>query len=378
MEEVHTLDGPVLLLAGPGTGKTHQIAKRLRYLIKDRGIAPDTIAVITFTAAAARNMRDRISDDSKLDTYIPYLEQPKTICTMHSLGLRILKERSEELGLQADVSVVADGQLRTVLVEDAAQLSGYPRDSAAETATCRQVGDCKHNGSPKCIICDKYRELMRICSAVDYDEQVLLACAILRQKTDVLESYRRAATHLLVDEYQDINEAQYDLIRLLCGTNETGLFVVGDDDQSIYSWRGGSPNHIRNFGNEFGEEARVVPLLKSYRCHPHVLEGAMKIVERHDPGRIPKGQFEYRVIEGPKIQIHNTPSDEKEAALVRRIVEQALPSRDVLILFPSRQFASYREGVEIPPDPFHCSACVPRIGPPVAGNAGPLVRGPIR
>jgi superfamily I DNA/RNA helicase len=248
--------------------------------------------------------------------------------------------RGEKQGiLKEDLRVVTDDQLRNVLVEDAAQLAGYARDSAAETAICRQTGACTRDESGKCVICGKYRELMRICSAVDYDEQVLMACEILRQKPQLLNTYRKAASHLLVDEYQDINEAQYDFIRLLSDTNEKGLFVVGDDDQSIYSWRGRSPDHIRNFSTEFGARARVVPLLESHRCHRHILEGAVGIVERYDPGRIPKGQFEYKVAEGPKIQIHNTPSDEKEAALVRRIVEQALPSRDVLILFPSRQFS---------------------------------------
>ncbi len=339
MDEIHTLEGPVLLLAGPGTGKTHQLAKRLRYLIKERGVAPETITIITFTAAAAHNMRDRISDASKPDTYIPYLEQPRLICTMHSLGLRILRECSDELDLREDLRVVTDDQLRTMLVEDAAQLVGYERHSGAETAICRQKGACRRDGSPKCVICEKYRDLMQICSAVDYDEQVLMACEVLRHGPELLKSYRSAAIHLLVDEYQDINEAQYDLIRLLSETNETGLFVVGDDDQSIYSWRGGSPNHIRNFRKESGDPARVVPLVESHRCHRHILEGAMGIVDRYDPKRIGKAQFEYRIAEGPKIQIHNTPSDEKEAARIRRVVEQALPSRDVLILFPSRQFS---------------------------------------
>jgi superfamily I DNA/RNA helicase len=338
-DALHALPGPALLLAGPGTGKTHCLGRRIKYLVEEQKVSPDKITVITFTAAAARNMRDRISDETRQDLFLPYSSQPHLICTMHSLGYGIIRECANELGLGQPVRVVADDELRTVLVGDAAQLCGLPRATGEEAVSCRQSGRCKREDSPKCAICDKYRAILQACRAVDYDEQILLACSILKDKPELLAKYRASAGHLLVDEYQDINAAQFELISLLSEGQRDGLFVVGDDDQSIYSWRGGSPAFIRNFKKDFGPQATVAPLLESFRCHKHVLEGAMTVVRTQDPERLHKGNFEYKATDGPKIQIHNVPSDEKEAQIVRKIVQRVLPSQSVLVLFPQKQYS---------------------------------------
>jgi superfamily I DNA/RNA helicase len=211
---------------------------------------------------------------------------------------------------------------------DAAQIAGFIRSSGEETVACRRSGRCKPEDSPKCAICDKYRAILKSCSAVDYDEQILLACRILKEKSGLITKYRALTRHLLIDEYQDINAAQFELISLLSEGQRDGLFVVGDDDQSIYSWRGGSPAFIRNFGEYFGSnaDAKVVELLESFRCHRHILEGAMAVVQKYDSERSSKGQFEYKMGDGPKIQIHNVPSDEKEAEIVRKIIQRVIPS----------------------------------------------------
>jgi DNA helicase-2/ATP-dependent DNA helicase PcrA len=152
--------------------------------------------------------------------------------------------------------------------------------------------------------------------------------------------YRGQAIHLLVDEYQDINSGQFELIRILSAGQEQGLFVVGDDDQSIYSWRGGSPQFIRNFEDFFGSEARVESLLHSRRCHRKVLEGSLRVVENHDKGRMSKGVFTYESADGPPIVIHDVPSDKREAAIVLAIIHKALPSKKVLVLAPTRGHAT--------------------------------------
>lgn len=336
-DKVYKMPGPLLLLAGPGTGKTHQLAKRIKYLVEEEKIAPENITVITFTVPAARNMYERISDVSKPDLYIPREKQPKMICTMHSLGYRILREKSSELGLNEDVQVVYSDRLRNILVKDAAQLAGFQKDDGEETAKCRQFGSCTPSDERKCKICRQYREILNSCFAVDYDDQILLACKILKENSELVEKYRSYCRHLLVDEYQDINAGQFELIYLLSEGQREGLFVVGDDDQSIYSWRGGSPKFIRNFAKDFG--GKLQPLQKSFRCPPPVLEGAISVVKRFDKNRLPKDKFEYEVEEGKKIKIHNVPSDKKEANILREIIEKALPSRTVLILLPHRGFA---------------------------------------
>jgi len=335
--EVDKMSGPLLLLAGPGTGKTHHLAERIKYLVEEKKIAPENITVITFTVSAARNMYERISDVSKPDLYVPREKQPKMICTMHSLGYRILREKSSELGLNEDVQVVYSDRLRNILVKDAAQLAGFQRDDGEETAKCRQFGSCIPSNDRKCKICKQYQNILRSCSAIDYDDQILLACKVLREYPELLEQYRSYCNHLFVDEYQDINAGQFELIYLLSEGQREGLFVVGDDDQSIYSWRGGSPEFIRSFARDFGGKVRT--LQKSFRCRPPVLEGAISVVKKFDENRLPKGEFEYKVEEGKKIIIHNVPSDKKEANILRAIIERALPSRTVLILLPHRGFA---------------------------------------
>jgi len=369
--ELHTLIGPALLLAGPGTGKTYQLAKRIKYLIEEENISPDSITVITFTGAAAQNMRDRISDDSKPELYVPYALQPKLICTMHSYGYRIIRECAGDLGFEDALRVVHDDSLRSILMGDAAQLSGYSRDSGKKAADCRQFGDCRSVDDCRCHICHIYQRILKCCCALDYDEQILLACALLKDKPDLLQRHRASTKHLLVDEYQDINAAQYTLIRLLSETNLAGLFVVGDDDQSIYSWRGGSPEYIRQFRRDFGDDSKVVALQKSFRCHKHILEGAMSVVEAFDDERFPKGSFDYKIENGPKIKIHNTPSDEKEAKEVRRIIENALPSQDVLVLFPNRQFSiAIIKGLKSAQIPFTAAPNPPGAGLPLVSTLG--------
>lgn len=367
LDAVHELAGPILILAGPGTGKTYTLARRIKYLIEQMQVPPEQITVVTFTGAAAQNMRDRLSDDSKPELYVPYSQQPKLICTLHSFGFRVIRENAAKTGLGENPRVITDERLRTILIADAAQLTGHRRESWRQVAECRQFGNCRpSDNEPKCLICSTYCEILRACCAVDHDEQVLLACRILRDNPDILNRYRPATRHLLVDEYQDINAAQFELIRLMSDGQLDGLFVVGDDDQSIYSWRGGSPEHIRRFEADFGPDATTVPLSKSFRCHPHVLEGALRVVERFDPGRRPKASFEYKTPDGPKIQIHNAPSDAKEAKLVRGIIEQALPSQDVLVLLPTRQFLrAIAQELRAAHIPFCAPLSVPGTGLPL-------------
>lgn len=375
--ELHAIVGPALLLAGPGTGKTYQLAKRIKYLIEERHVSPDSITVITFTAAAAQNMRDRISDDGKPELYIPFTSQPKRICTMHSYGYRIIRECAAELGLPDAFGVVHDDGLRSILMGDAAQLAGYSRESGRKAADCRQLGDCRGDDEHACRICDTYRRILKCCSALDYDEQILLACSLLKERPDLLKRYRASTKHLLVDEYQDINGAQYTLIRLLSETNLEGLFVVGDDDQSIYSWRGGSPEYIRQFKRDFGDDSKILPLKVSFRCHKHILEGALSLVEAFDKERLPKDSFDYKVEDGPKIRIHNTASDEKEAREVRKIVETALPSQDVLILFPSRQFSiAIIKELRLAQIPFTTALDLPGGGLPLVSTLGNWLANP--
>jgi len=338
--EIHEQPGPILLLAGPGTGKTYRIAQRIKYLCENSSIPSENVTVITFTAAAARNMHERISNSSKPEIYTPPNLQPKLICTMHSLGFKIIRENSDFLGYDESIKVINSDSTRNTLIGDAAQLSGFKRDEAYNTVQCRQYGDCQPEDDPKCKICTKYQELLKACSSVDYDDQILLANNILKSKPEVLIDYKKKCKHLLIDEYQDINAGQFELISLLTEGQTNGLFAVGDDDQSIYSWRGGTPKYIRKFKHYFGEKAQIIPLLKSYRCPEFILESALAVVETHDKNRLEKGEFEYENKTDGKIKIHNVASDKKEALSVLSIIRKSLPSKKVLVLIPGRRFGS--------------------------------------
>lgn len=332
--ELHKLEGPVLLLAGPGTGKTQKLAERIKWLIEERGVGPENVTVITFTRPAAREMRERISDPSKNKLYVPPDKQPKMIRTMHSLGHAIITKNDKETQLNDKLQVVWSDSLRNILVGDAAQLSGFTREDGKETADCRQFGDCKPSNEPKCKICESYKHILDRCSAIDHDEQILRACKLLKNDEQLLNKYRSYCQHLLVDEYQDINAGQFELIQLLSERQREGLFVVGDDDQSIYSWRGGSPKYIRSFPKDQRKTLTV-----SHRCPRHILEGAMSVVKRYDSERLQKEDFEYEKGDGKQIKIHSVPSDKKEAEVVKSIVEEAIKqSKDVLILFPYKSF----------------------------------------
>ncbi len=338
-DDIHKKSGPLLVLAGPGTGKTYRLGKRIKYLVEEIGVSPEEVTVITFTAAAAKNMRDRISDETRPELYVDPSYQPKSIRTMHSLGYRILQDEKARLSFDCD-TVVTSFSLQKILCEDSAQLIGMNRSQAKEAALCRQLGDCTPSSETKCQICKQYQQILRSFSAIDYDDQILLACDVLKNNLDLLKKYQAQCRHLLVDEYQDINAAQFELIKLLSEKQRDGLFVVGDDDQSIYSWRGGSPEFIRRFKEDFGDTATVEPLQVSFRCHKNVLEGATCVVSEFDVNRFKKGPFTYKVEDGPKIKTHSVASDEKEARVVQSIIMDALPSRDVLILVPHRGFAT--------------------------------------
>jgi len=339
-DEVHTrFPGPVLLLAGPGTGKTHSLALRVKWLVETKGVSPDDITLITFTGEAARNMCERLSDSEKRDVYLTKEHQPSVICTMHSLGQRIITECPARFGLNDSFRLVTSKVVREILFGDAAQLSGAQRTAGEEADRAKRCASVGASSQEVRNIVGHYDGLLRACNAIDYDDQILLACKALRTDEQLRQQYQARAKHLLVDEYQDINAAQCELIRLLSAAHRTGLFVVGDDDQSIYSFRGGSPEYIRRFKDDFGSAAHIDELDLSRRCRENVLRSALAVVEGFSAGRLRKREPRFKHKDMGVVKVHDLPSDEKEAQVVTAIVRKAVPSRRVLILLPNALFA---------------------------------------
>jgi DNA helicase-2/ATP-dependent DNA helicase PcrA len=185
---------------------------------------------------------------------------------------------------------------------------------------------------------------MRKFNYIDFDDQISLACRLLRDNEGILKKIQGAAKYLLVDEYQDINYAQWELIKLLCKGNTDNLFVVGDDYQSIYSFRGGDPKYIRNFGNDYAPDAVIQHLLISWRCPPNILKGAFHMVQKYNGGDIKiLDRFTFKNKSDVKIKLGNFPHHNPEAGYIAWRIKEIGPSYDVLILVPR---LSYTEPIK--------------------------------
>jgi DNA helicase-2/ATP-dependent DNA helicase PcrA len=333
--------GPTLLIAGPGTGKTHQLALRIKDRVENKNVSPDSITVITFTKDAAENMRRRIADEENPKVYICPEKRPPRITTMHSLGLEIIRANGEKLSLSDDFQVMTNSRLRRVLFHDAALLAGLGKNEAHDADEMRQKSITPKAGTPAAKIMERYEAILRASNAIDYDDEITLACKLLRKNSDVLAQYSAACVHLLIGEYQDINAGQRKLIGLLSKEHLDGLFVAGDDDQSIYSFRGGTPQYIRDFDREYGNEARILSLVKSRRCPDTVVRASLDVVRKFDPTREKKPDpvFAPEKQNAARVKVHDVASDDQEAQIVAGIIRPVYSKKRVLVLIPAKQYA---------------------------------------
>ena len=330
--------GPILLLAGPGTGKTYQIEKRIFFLFSEMDAEPDEISVITFTTAAAMSMRTRLSNKSK-EAGVD--KCPSIINTMHSLGNSIIGEFPEYFGLPNDYSVLANQEFKNVLMKDAARIEGVETVICTAVENCRTKGNCKEDESDLCNVCRAYRTILRSSGYVDYDDLIFLACRLLAERKDFATEFRKKTRFLLIDEYQDINEAQCEFIRLLSKGQEDGVFAVGDDDQSIYSFRGGDPKYIKNFELYFDQNPLIGRLSVSWRCPEHIALGARSVVEEFCPDRAEKPPLTISedIPTNERIIVHNLPSEIYESNTVAYICESAVKkNKSVIVLIPNKLY----------------------------------------
>lgn len=335
-EIVTNFASPTLVLAGPGAGKTHLLADRIKRLLDndtDKGI----ITVLTFGKDANQHMINELTKPSKFN--IKFDKLPN-ISTMHSLGFEIVREKPHDINLlKTDLRVQTDENVKRLMYRDAALILDYTEDDSKEALECKQYGDCKENPEEKkCQICEQYWKIMSKCNYVDFDDLILFACRILEKNPTILKKYQFRAKHLLVDEYQDINTAQFRLIELLSRKSRNGLFVVGDDAQSIYGFRGGNPKFILRFGEDFpGSE--IPPLPYSRRCHDKIMQDAIKVLKKYYTDWTGEQKLEYKVPSGEEPQIWKLLSDKAEAKIVAVIARQFIQEKkSILILVPKKEF----------------------------------------
>jgi DNA helicase-2/ATP-dependent DNA helicase PcrA len=257
---------------------------------------------------------------------------------MHSLGLNIVREKPRLVKLKKDLQVQNEEEIKRLLFRDAALILGYTEAQAFDASKCKSCSDCNESpGVEYCEICAKYRGIMSKCNYIDFDDQIHFACKILENSTDIRHRYQSQAEHLLVDEYQDINAGQFKLIELLSRRSRKGLFVVGDDAQSIYGFRGGDPKFILRFENDF-PGAKVAPLPHSRRCHENIMEPSFKVLEKYYPyWRRPN--LEYHEEKGDPPYLWHLSSENFEAEMAAVVARDAIQEKKtVLILAPKKEF----------------------------------------
>src|SRR3974390_3057630 len=293
-QAVETLRGPVLILAGAGTGKTRVITFRIAHLI-ERGIAPDNILGVPFTNKAAREMQERVS---KL---IPRAkrngDQPSrpTICTFHSLCVRILRQHIEKLGYKRNFVIYDESEQLGAIKKILAQIPAKG-EKTAPAAILSLLSRFKNGGERASVFGDpsvramaehvrsRYETALHACNAVDFDDLILLTLRLFKEHPEALEACRARFRYVMVDEYKETNAAQFQLVLALTQKHRN-LCVVGDDDQSIYGWRGAEVTHILQFKRDW-PEAKVVRLEENYRSCAPILEMANRLIahnkQRHD------------------------------------------------------------------------------------------------
>jgi DNA helicase II / ATP-dependent DNA helicase PcrA len=331
---VEAVDGPLLILAGAGSGKTRVITHRIAYLIQVRGVAPDAIMAVTFTNKAAAEMAERV------DRLLEHRSLAKPLlATFHSFCVRVLRRDIEALrigdeGLTRSF-VIYDEADQQAIVKQAMRRMGLDTKQLTPRTVLSRISWAKnHMLDPQEIylqstdpvaeriahIYEIYRKELRKANALDFDDLLLEAVRLLRSSSEVRERYNRRYRYVLIDEYQDTNRPQYELMKLLAGT-EHNVCVVGDEDQSIYSWRGADIRNILEFEKDF-PEVKTIRLEQNYRSTQVILEGASAVVARNLQR---KGKNLWTSREGgAKIGYYEAPDGENEALFIADYIQKYL------------------------------------------------------
>lgn len=325
-EALLATEGPLLILAGAGSGKTKVVTSKIAYLIEELQVPSWKILAITFTNKAANEMRDRVS--KLIDEDISSM----WIGTFHSICVRILRKNIDKIGYSSSFTIYDRDDQITVVKEAIGEL-GLDRDIYKPRSLVNDISNIKSEGlSPKEYIdlnktnffkenlgkiYDIYEKKLVSNNALDFDDLLIKTVDILRDYEDVRDFYRNKFEYIFVDEYQDTNKIQYEFIKLVAG-KEPNLTVVGDNDQSIYKWRGADINNILNFHKDF-PGAKIVKLEQNYRSTQKILEVANKVIENNRT-RIEKNLWTSRNEGKPVVYREFPHSNEEEYGVINKII----------------------------------------------------------
>ncbi|HTK88949.1 MAG TPA: UvrD-helicase domain-containing protein [Verrucomicrobiae bacterium] len=341
-DAVTSTQGPVLVLAGAGSGKTRVIAHRVAYLLAVEGMHSRNVLAVTFTNKAAEEMRHRVED-----LVLPLGIRPPLIATFHSVCVRILREHAPRIGLP-HAFVIYDEDDRLTLVREAMRELDMDERELTPASAVHRISHAKNQmlsveeaerlaRTPReervASLYRMYETRLRAAQAVDFDDLLLLAVRLFETSPATLEWYRGLWKYVLVDEYQDTNRAQYRLVSLLTEVHRN-LCVVGDPDQSVYRWRGADLRNILDFEKDF-PDCRVVPLEQNYRSTKQILRMASAVI-RNNTARKDKRLWTENA-EGERAQVYRAWDENEEAAFVARAIrtlrDQGVDYRDTAIFY---------------------------------------------
>lgn len=319
--------GPLLILAGAGSGKTTVLVNRIAYIIESENVRPYNIMAITFTNKAANEMKERVN------RAIGDLSQDMWLCTFHTACVRILRSHIQLLGFESSFVIYDSADSKTLLKEcykeldideknfpirSTAAIISKAKDNMQDTDTFRMVNKSDYRLSKIADIYELYQKKLKANNAVDFDDILFWAVKILMENPDVLEKYQDRFQYIMVDEYQDTNNAQYMLISMLAAKHEN-ICVVGDDDQSIYKFRGANIQNILNFEDNF-ENAEIIKLEQNYRSTKIILDAANAVIHNNE-GRKSKSLWTENA-GGDKIKFHSGYNERDEAVYITTEMEK--------------------------------------------------------
>jgi ATP-dependent DNA helicase Rep len=326
-EAVRYLDGPLLVLAGAGSGKTRVITAKIAHLIEQAGIAARHITAVTFTNKAAREMKERVGRLLGADA-----SRGLSISTFHTLGLNILRRELKAAGLRPGFSIFdeqdVDQLLRELAKKNEAdkdtlqrarwQISAWKNDLVDPDSALARVTD--DFDAFYAALYRAYQRALQVYNAVDFDDLILRPVDLLRRDPELRERWQNRIRYLLVDEYQDTNGAQYELVKLLVGVR-SALTVVGDDDQSIYAWRGARPENLARLRDDF-PRLKVIKLEQNYRSTGRILRAANALIANNE--HVFDKRLWSELGPGDELRIINCRDEEDEA---ERVISEIVQHR---------------------------------------------------
>jgi DNA helicase-2/ATP-dependent DNA helicase PcrA len=349
IKAVKIVHGPVMAVAGAGSGKTRVLTNRVAYLIDEIGIPPSHILSITFTNRAADEMRNRV---------FKLIDRPLTgiwLSTFHAMGAKILRNDIACLGYGNDFQII-DDEDAIIIVKNVMKSQNYDIKRFSPKLIANLIEEAKADSTvlslghviPKDVlnnVFEGYQKFLKANNLVDFQDLLVLVLRLFREFPDILKKYQTLFEYILVDEFQDTNDLQYELVYLLAKEHRN-LFIVGDEDQSIYAFRGANVQNIRKFMRDFPEHVQIV-LNQNYRSKSTILDAANSVI-KHNRNRIPKDLFS-TLGAGEKIIHFKAENDDEEAYYVynkiKTLNKNGVPFREMAILYRNNAMSRKFEDV---------------------------------